>query len=82
MAILQMSLNFGLNATHRFGVFASFWKGNMENGKKNLALDNVWYSVLAPTLKNSQIVFDSLRVFSTEVARSQCTLTVKFREVK
>ena len=54
-----------------FGVKSGKWK-------KTLALDILWYSVLAPMLKNSKIVFDLLRVFSTEVARSQCTLSVKF----
>ena len=47
MAALQLSLNFALNATPRFGVFVSFLKGNLENGKKTLALDIVRYSVLA-----------------------------------
>ena len=53
MAALQLSLNFALNVTPRFEVFASFLKGNLENGQKTLALDIVWYSVLAPTLKKT-----------------------------
>ena len=57
-------------------------EGKSGKWKKTLALDIVRNSVLDPTLWNSQIVFDSLRFFSTEVARSQCTLSVKFREVK